>query len=130
MDAGGHCVAASAGHPPPYLNGQEVALPGALPLDLSTSASYAESRLRLNVGDRFALYTDGLLEARNAKGESFSFERLGALIAASPDAAKAAEAAVNFGQDDDITVLTFTPLAAGEEPTTRLTTPVLSALPT
>jgi hypothetical protein len=37
--------------------------------------------------------------------------------AANPDVAKAAETAVNLGPDDDITVLTFTRLAAGEEST-------------
>jgi len=74
-------------------------------------------------------YTDGLLEARKASGEIFSFERLDALLADSPDAAKAAEAAVNFGQDDDITVLTLTRLAVGEESSTRLATPMLTPSP-
>jgi hypothetical protein len=41
-------------------------------------------------------------------GEIFSFERLRALIATAPDARKAAEAAVAFGQEDDITVITLT----------------------
>ena len=129
MDAGGNCAMAGAGHPPPFLNGKEVALPGALPLGLSGTASYEEIPLRLNIGDHFVLYTDGLLEARGAKGEIFGFERLNALFAISPDAAQAAEAAVNFGQDDDITVLTFTRLAVGEESTTRLDAPVLSPRP-
>jgi hypothetical protein len=43
-----------------------------------------------------------------------------------PNAAEASEAAVNFGQDDDITVLTFTRLAVGEQSTTRLTAPELA----
>jgi hypothetical protein len=129
MDASGNCILASAGHPAPYLNGKEVALPGALPLGLNATASYGETSLRLNVGDHFVLYTDGLLEARSASGEIFSFDRLNTLLAASPDAAKAAETAVNFGQEDDITVLTFTRLAVGEESTTRLAAPMLSPSP-
>jgi serine phosphatase RsbU (regulator of sigma subunit) len=129
MEASGNCLLASAGHPAPYLNGKEVVLPGALPLGLNATASYEETSLRLNVGDHFVLYTDGLLEARKASGEIFSFERLATLLADSPDAAKAAEAAINFGQDDDITVLTLTRLAVGEESSTRLTAPILSASP-
>jgi hypothetical protein len=129
LDANGNCLLSSAGHPAPYLNGKEIVLPGALPLGLNATASYEETSLRLNVGDHFALYTDGLLEARKASGEIFSFERLATLLAASPDAAKAAEAAINFGQDDDITVLTLTRLAVGEESSTRLTAPMLSASP-
>jgi serine phosphatase RsbU (regulator of sigma subunit) len=62
-------------------------------------------------GDRCALYTDGLLEARTPSGEIFSFERLQTLFASGVDAAQASEAAVAFGQDDDITVVTLTRLA-------------------
>lgn len=53
------------------------------------------------------LYTDGLLE-RATWGGIFSFERLHELFASAADAAKASETAVNFGQEDDITVLTLT----------------------
>jgi hypothetical protein len=126
MDASGNCTLATAGHPAPYLNGQEVALPGALPLGLHATASYEETSLQLNVGDHLVLYTDGLLEARSASGEIFSFDRLNTLLAANPDAAKAAETAVNFGQEDDITVLTFTRLGVGEESTTMVAAPMLS----
>jgi hypothetical protein len=54
------------------------------------------------------LYTDGLIEARNCSGELFSFGRLEALLATGANANQASEAAQRFGQDDDITVLTFT----------------------
>lgn len=127
MDAGGKCALASAGHPAPFLNGRELTLPGSLPLGLSGTASYEETVLRLNVGDHFVLYTDGLLEARSTSGELFGFERMDALFATGPDAARAAEAAVTFGQDDDITVLTFTRLAAGQESTTQLASPKVMA---
>ena len=65
---------------------------------------YAEVRIELKPGDRCSLYTDGLLEARAPSGEIFSFERLQRLFASHADAAKASEAAVNFGQEDDITL--------------------------
>lgn len=70
----------------------------------------------MRAGDHFALYTDGLLEARSHTGELYGFERLGGLFGARTNAAEATEAAVNFGQDDDITVLTLTRLAGCDEP--------------
>jgi len=108
LDPGGQCVVASAGHPAPFINQHEIALPGTLPLGVVAGAQYQEKSINLREGDHLALYTDGLLEARNAKGEIFSFERLDALFATHPSAAQATETAVNFGQDDDITVLTLT----------------------
>ncbi len=122
----GRCVIASAGHPPPFLNRRELALPGALPLGVVASADYRETTLQLDSGDHFALYTDGLLEARNAGGEIFGFARLDALFARRPAAAEATEAAVQFGQEDDITVLTLTRLASGQQSTTQLTIPIFA----
>ncbi|HEX4286476.1 MAG TPA: SpoIIE family protein phosphatase [Terracidiphilus sp.] len=126
LDANGQCTVASAGHPAPYLNNRELPLPGALPLGVMATSSYDEQSLELREGDHFALYTDGLLEARSATGEIFSFERLDTLFATRPDAARAAEAAVDFGQDDDITVLTLTRLVRGERSTTQLIAPSLA----
>ena len=108
LDAGGICTLASAGHPSPYINDREINLPGALPLGIDPEMKYHEERIELKPGDRCSLYTDGLLEARAPSGEIFSFERLQQLFATHPDAAAASEAAVNFGQEDDITVLTLT----------------------
>jgi phosphoserine phosphatase RsbU/P len=126
IDPGGHCTIASAGHPAPFLNTQEMNLPGALPLGVQPSVTYEETTIRFRVGDHFALYTDGLLEARNPAGELYSFARLQDLFATNPNAAQATEAAVNFGQDDDITVLTLTRLATGVESTTKLIVPSLA----
>ena len=123
LDAAGHCVMASAGHPAPFLNKREVDLPGTLPLGILPAASYEETAIDLREGDHFALYTDGLLEARSSSGEIFSFDRLDALFATRPDAAKATEAAVNFGQDDDITVLTLTRLGKGQQSSSHLSAP-------
>jgi serine phosphatase RsbU (regulator of sigma subunit) len=126
LGADGRCAVASAGHPAPFLNQHEINLPGALPLGVLPTASYQEQTFELKEGDHFALYTDGLLEARNAHGELFSFSRLNTLFAASPGAAEATEAAVNFGQEDDITVLTLTRLGTGEQSTTKLTMPAFA----
>lgn len=126
LDPDGHCAVASAGHPAPLVNKREIALPGSLPLGVVPGETYQESALVLREGDHLALYTDGLLEARNAKGEIFSFERLDALFSTFPSADQASDAAVNFGQDDDITVLTLTRLAMGEKSMTQLTAPALT----
>ncbi len=121
------CALASAGHPAPFVNARELELPGALPLGISPTVSYEAVTLNLKVGDHFSLYTDGLLEARNRAGEIYSFERLQSLFARRPDAAAASDAAVTFGQNDDITVLTLTRLATGEDATTLHSAPSLQS---
>ncbi|HEU5457893.1 MAG TPA: SpoIIE family protein phosphatase [Terracidiphilus sp.] len=114
IESNGDCLVSSAGHPSPFINDREMDLPGALPLGIASEINYEETRYHLEVGDRFSLYTDGLLEAKNQAGELYSFARLERLFAGHPSAAQATQAAVNFGQDDDITVLTLTRLATDE----------------
>jgi hypothetical protein len=99
---------ASAGHPAPFLNDHEAAVSSALPLGLFSEALYEESTLCLRDGDYLAIYTDGLLEARSPSGELYSFDRLEALFATRPTAEEATQAAVAFGQEDDITILILT----------------------
>jgi hypothetical protein len=81
---------------------------GTIPLGVAAGVNYETVSLQLRSSDRLALFIDGLLEARSKTGELYGFERLRALFAASPTAAQASEAALAFGQDDDITVLTLT----------------------
>ena len=116
LDSNGACTLATAGHPAPFLNDTELDFPGSLPLGLEAAATFEEMRFELSELDQLALYTDGLLEARSHNGELYSFDRLKTLFSSRPTAEQAAQAAVNFGQDDDITVLTLTRLKAGEEP--------------
>jgi len=117
LDSDGSCTIACAGHPAPFVNERELAVPGALPLGVATDAGFDETRIQLGERDQLALYTDGLLEARSQNGELYSFDRLRTLFSTRPTAEQAAEAAVNFGQDDDITVLTLTRIAVREEVT-------------
>jgi serine phosphatase RsbU (regulator of sigma subunit) len=126
IDSNGRCAVASAGHPAPFLNRNEVEMEGSLPLGIVPTVEYPETDLDLREGDHIVLYTDGLLEARNAKGEIFSFERVKALFSTRPGAAAASGVAVQFGQEDDITVLTVTRLGAGVKPTTRLIAPEMA----
>jgi sigma-B regulation protein RsbU (phosphoserine phosphatase) len=107
---------AAAGHPAMLMmrNGvvSEVAENGLL-LAASELATYHEKTLPLEQGDRLLLYTDGLVEARNANGKLFGED---ALIAAlrnteglAPDAAAdhliASAQQWAALQDDDLTVL-------------------------
>jgi hypothetical protein len=126
LDAEGWCTMANAGHLAPFLNGDEITLPSALPLGLLAEAEFETTDVQVEIGDRLTLYTDGLLEARNATGELFGFARVAELVAAQGDARDAADAAIRFGQDDDITVLTATRLSLGEESTTLLAAPALA----
>jgi sigma-B regulation protein RsbU (phosphoserine phosphatase) len=107
--ANGELVIASAGHPPPYLNSQEVLLPGGLPLGVITGVTYEETRLYLHPGDRLLMISDGVVEARKPNGELFGFDRVRNLC--NQSAFLIADTAKNFGQDDDITVLTVQRLA-------------------
>jgi len=108
LDGDGTCTIACAGHPAPFVNDQELIFPGTLPLGVLPKAAFEETKFQMGERDQLALYTDGLLEARSQNGDLYSFARLKTLFASRPTAEQAAEAAVNFGQDDDITVLTLT----------------------
>jgi sigma-B regulation protein RsbU (phosphoserine phosphatase) len=110
--ADGELLLANAGHLPPYLNSQEVAIPGGLPLGVLADGEYPETRLYLHPGDRILMCSDGVAEARAASGELFGFERVHNL--SNQSAFYVSEAARDFGQEDDITVLTVkrVPVAA------------------
>ena len=100
----GNLVVANAGHLAPYLNGQELSLAPAFPLGLDANAVYEESALQLAHKVRLTLLTDGVPEAGTGR-ELFGFERT-ADLSSSP-APEIAEAALRFGQSDDITVISI-----------------------
>lgn len=112
ITAGGSVTLANAGHLPPYLDGREVALPGALPLGIQPGITYDTVTLQLHPGSRLTLYSDGVLEARNTTGELFGFERTAAISTQSAE--EIARAAQSFGQEDDITVVAIARSAALE----------------
>ena len=84
-----------------------------LPLGLTAQSTYEESVFHQEENEQITLVTDGEVEARSASGELFGFERTAA-IAAQP-AESISKTAQDFGQDDDITVLTLTRLPVGKE---------------
>jgi serine phosphatase RsbU (regulator of sigma subunit) len=102
LSSSGALIMANAGHLAPYLNGQELSSPPALPLGLDPAAAFAEQTFQLVQGDHLTLLTDGIPEA-TSNHELFGFERTASLSVLS--AAAIAEAAMRFGQADDITVL-------------------------
>ena len=75
--------------------------------------STLRTSIQLAPGDRLTFISDGVIEARNAAGELFGFDRTRQL--SSRAAQQIADAAVEFGQQDDITVLTLS-LAARAAP--------------
>ncbi len=108
----GLLTVANAGHLPPYLNGNEIDVPGSLPLGIVSPARYECTTVQLSPGDRLTFVSDGVVEARSKSSakslfksnELFGFERT-RQISLQP-AAAIAEAARAFGQSDDITVVT------------------------
>jgi Stage II sporulation protein E (SpoIIE) len=109
----GKVTIANAGQLSPYLDGQEVELAGALPLGVSSGGEYESVRVELRPGSRLTFFSDGVVEAQSKDGELFGFER--AKRISTEDAAAIVEAAVQFGQSDDITVVTVQRKRAGDE---------------
>jgi hypothetical protein len=109
FSANGGVVIANAGHLPPYLNSQEVVLPGGLPLGVLPDVTYEEVQLYLHPSDRLLMLSDGVVEARNPSGELFGFDRVHNL--SNQSAFYIADAAKAFGQDDDITIVAVRRLA-------------------
>jgi hypothetical protein len=106
---------ANAGHLPPYLDGKELAVEGSLPLGAAPGSTYDAMEFRLLESESLLLVSDGIVEAQNKRGELFGFDRTRQI--SSQSAEKIARAAQDFGQEDDITVLTltFTPAFRGPE---------------
>jgi anti-sigma regulatory factor (Ser/Thr protein kinase) len=88
-----------------------------MPLGLMEGMAYEEHEVRLGAGDHILLYSDGLVEAHNPRREMFSFERLAALVAGSPQSGQPLVARLldelarftgpGWVQEDDITLVTI-----------------------
>jgi Stage II sporulation protein E (SpoIIE) len=115
ISAEGTAILANAGHLPPYLNGKELPMEGALPLGMTANADFPVLRFQLEPGDCLMLLSDGVAEAQNEQGKLFGFERIRALLENSTPAAVLAAAAQNFGQQDDISVISITRMAVMKE---------------
>jgi len=96
---------ANAGHLSPYRDGREVPLQPSLPLGVIAESEYEQTEFQLNRGDRLVFLSDGVVEAQNAEGELFGFERTQQV--SNESARYIAQTAKRFGQTDDITVLSL-----------------------
>jgi serine phosphatase RsbU (regulator of sigma subunit) len=89
--ATGHMAYSVAGHPSPVIvraDGVPVLLPDDGGHLGASGGRYATHDARLDVGDLLVMYTDGLVQARSPKGETFGTDRL--LCACAEAAAEAA----------------------------------------
>ena len=114
----GKVAIANAGHLSPYHDGAEVPLAAGLPLGIDPSIEYDESEFALPTASSLTFVSDGIIEARNASGELFGFDRT--LQLSNSGAGAIAQAAINFGQEDDITVLTLTRQPVPDQVTAQL----------
>ncbi len=101
----GEVTIANAGHLSPYLNGSEIQLSGGLPLGIISGIEYEQASFLLPGSARLTLLSDGVTEARSGTGELFGFERTAQVSRST--AAEIAAKAHQFGQKDDITVITL-----------------------
>jgi serine phosphatase RsbU (regulator of sigma subunit) len=108
----GKVTAANAGHLAPYCGGAEKEIENGLPLGLSPHTTYPESHFTQNENEQLTLVTDGVVEARGKDGELFGFARTLEISCSAADAI--ARTAQDFGQDDDISVISVTRLGQGD----------------
>lgn len=101
----GSLIIANAGHLSPYRDGRELELEPSLPLGVIAGSEYTESIFQLDRGDRLIFLSDGVVEATNAHGELFGFERTKQV--SNESARYIAQTAQRFGQTDDITVVSL-----------------------
>jgi len=110
----GAVTLANAGHMAPYLNGELIAVEGALPLGMLPGAEFSVMRFQLHENDRLVLLSDGVVEAMDSEGQLFGFERVHQLLRSARSATEVAGAAQTFGQEDDISVISVTRTAVME----------------
>jgi len=101
----GTLIVANAGHLSPYCDGRELELEPNLPLGVIAGTHYEQKTFKLDRGDRLVFLSDGVVEAMNAHGELFGFERTKQV--SNESARYIAQTAKRFGQTDDITVVSL-----------------------
>jgi len=122
----GHVTLANAGHLAPYLRGEELPIHPGLPLGINTQTTngYQQLSFTLAHSDTLTLISDGVVEARSSTGDLFGFDRTRAISNQTAD--QIAHTAQQFGQADDITVMTLTRLKPGEQSDPVLAMPALA----
>lgn len=118
----------NAGHLPPYLRHAETGAVELLESGVSTAlgilsdVSYEEDSLELSMNDTVVLVTDGVVEAKDGRGEEFGFTRLSQVIGGGPSAGEVLarlleQVCQHVGgeaQYDDLTIVTIGYTGSGE----------------
>jgi serine phosphatase RsbU (regulator of sigma subunit) len=112
----GRLTMANAGHLAPYLNGMELKTNHGLPLGITLQSDYEESNHVLSPDGMLVFVSDGVVEARDKRRSLFGFERLQQTLSEHLKADAIARCAQQFGQEDDITVITISRQAVAAEP--------------
>jgi sigma-B regulation protein RsbU (phosphoserine phosphatase) len=119
LDPDGNCTYVNAGHNPPFILSRDGSMreltTGGMVLGLFGEAKYEADTVKLKPEDHVVLFTDGVIEALDSKGEEFGMKRLTDLMRANAQASAKdilthlQEAVVNFSantpQHDDITMM-------------------------
>ena len=87
----GHLTYANAGHNAPFLIRQTgtvemLPLTGGVAVGVLPELEYDEKNLKLDIGDTLFLYTDGISEAMNPRGETFDEHRIESVLSIGPEA--------------------------------------------
>jgi PAS domain S-box-containing protein len=115
----GRLLYANAGHDLPYLrhaDGVSELRATGMPLGLMLEMSYEQKEIMLRPGESVLLYSDGLVEAHDPKGEMFGLPRMEGFVGAHPGGGKLIDFLLaelkrftgeEWKQEDDIVLLTL-----------------------
>ncbi len=117
----GRLTASNAGHLPPIVKRadgtiQRFSPAGGSPLGILRGMQFGQETLLLGPGDTVILYTDGIIEAMNARDELYGYDRFEALIRKGPSEPETLKSAIigdvnRFtglsAQHDDMTLVCF-----------------------
>jgi hypothetical protein len=105
FEQNGTATFSNAGHLPPYHDGVEIDLPANFPLGITRDVAYTEAEVSMSANSIITIVSDGVVEATNPRGELFGFDRTRSI--STSQAGRIVEAARDWGQSDDITVVTI-----------------------
>jgi len=119
LDPDGNCTYVNAGHNPPFVLSRDGSMKeltvGGMVLGLFGEVDYEAGTVKLQEDDHLVLFTDGVVEALDSKGEEFGMERLVEFLRANAKTstpeilARLKDAVISFSahtpQHDDITMM-------------------------
>jgi serine phosphatase RsbU (regulator of sigma subunit) len=117
----GKLTISNAGHLPPIIKKGDgsvmrLSTAGGSPMGILTGMKFGQETAAVDQGDAVILYTDGIIEAMNARDELYGFERFEALVRKAPSDPEGLKSAIiedvnRFTglspQHDDMTMVCF-----------------------